>query len=112
MNFFKNFDFSLLRCQAGEEEIDFFTEIQQKSKSEKILGNVSISNLRIIWYNPENASVNFSLNLFFSALLFEICLIVIASAFGFDYIIEIVGPCRIDSGEGCETVLFDLIYLF
>jgi hypothetical protein len=51
----------LLRCQAGETEIDFFPDIQQQRSDQFSPGNMSISNLRVIWYSSENASQNICL---------------------------------------------------
>jgi hypothetical protein len=62
LTFFKFFIFfrlfSLLRCQNGEEEIEFFENIERYFPDESEVGNISITNLRIIWLNPENPSEN------------------------------------------------------
>jgi hypothetical protein len=54
------FSTSLLRCQAGEEEIDFFPHISRVFVDKSCSGSISISNLRVIWFSSENSAQNIS----------------------------------------------------
>jgi hypothetical protein len=61
--YFLLLNYRLLRCQSNEEEIEFFSDISRKKSGIWINGNISVSNIRIVWYNPENPSEKICLSL-------------------------------------------------
>jgi hypothetical protein len=108
----------LLRAQRSEVEVSFFTGIEETIIYEVRNGIVTLTNLRIIWYNSDNAENNLCFK--FSYLLFVMQLIllslllcsctVIFAAFGYNTIFEVTEPSPYESSHEFVQVLLLLIF--